>query len=128
MNRILTPVSLFVLAAGLSAGAFAASKSMDINISNPTQINGTTLKPGKYTVQYKNKGQAAAGQTADVEFKLDGKQVATVTGQVKQLSQVSKRSELTINNEGGVPTIAEIDFAGSTTGITFSSEMAPAGQ
>jgi len=128
MNRILTAVLLSAMAAALSVGAFAASKSTTVEIFNPTQINGTTLKPGRYKVEYKTPDSATAGQSVEVTFKLDGKQVATVTGQVKQLSKAPQSTEVTTENVGGAPAISEIDFGGSTAGIVFSSESMQAGQ
>ena len=126
MNRILTAVSLFALATSLSLGALAASKSTTVKITNPTQVSGTTLKPGTYKVEYKT--PATAGQSVDVTFKLDGKHVATVTGQVKQLSKAPQSTEVTTENAGSVTTISEIDFGGSTAGIIFSPESTPSGQ
>lgn len=128
MNRIASILFLAFSTAVFSVGAFAASKSTTLSVTHPTQVNGTTLKPGEYKVELKNAGQAAAGQKAEVTFKLAGQQATTVTGQVKQLSQAPLNTEFTVDDKGGVPTISEIDFGGSTVGIAFSSPTEQAGQ
>jgi len=122
MKPILKPIFLAILAAVFCVGAFAASKSMSVDILSPAQVNGTMLQPGHYKVELKE-----AGASTEVSFKLNGKQVATATGQVKQLPSASQTTKVITDNAGGKPTIAEIDFGGTTTGVTFGAASSPQG-
>jgi hypothetical protein len=45
-------IAALVVCLGMVATAWAsAAKSYEVNLSNPTQVSGTELKPGTYTVQ-----------------------------------------------------------------------------
>jgi hypothetical protein len=101
----------------LSISAFAKGKSAEVELRQASQIAGTTLQPGTYTVV-----MTVAGSAADVSFRQNGKQVAVVTGQVVQLAKKSDKTSLTVNNSGTVPTIAEIDLQGSQAAVSFASE------
>ncbi len=116
MKHILIATSLFFLTIGLSAGAFAKSKSAEIDIYQTSQVAGATLQPGSYHVTVN-----PTGPTAVVTFKQDGKPVATATGQVVQLAKPARDTSITTNTSGSVPTIDEIDFEGSQTAVSFSS-------
>lgn len=116
MKRILIPTALLFLSMGLSAGAFAKGKSADVELYQASEVAGTTLQPGSYTVVMN-----ATGSTADVTFKQNGKQVATVTGQVVQLAKKSDSTSVTLDSSSSVPSIAAIDFEGSQTEVSFSS-------
>jgi hypothetical protein len=107
---------LFFLTAGLSTGAFAKSKSTEVQIYQASQVAGTTLQPGSYHVTVN-----PTGSTAVVTFKQDGKPAVTATGQLVQLTKPSHDTSVTSNTSGSVPTIDEIDFEGSLTAVSFSS-------
>src|SRR5580693_5123026 len=104
---------------GLSGSAFAKEKSAEVVLYQASQVAGTTLPPGSYTVVMN-----ATGSTADVIFRQNGKAVATVTGQTVQLTKRSPNTSLTVDNSGSAPTIAAIDFEGSQTEVSFSSQAA----
>ena len=116
MKNIVVPTTLLLLSLGLSAGAFAKDKSAQIDLYQASQVAGTTLQPGSYTVVVNT-----TGPTADVTFKQNGKQVATVSGQAVQLAKKSASTAVTVDNSSGVSTIAAIDFEGSQTEVSFSS-------
>ncbi len=116
MKHLLIASSLFFLTIGLSSGAFAKSKSTEVQIYQTSQVAGATLQPGSYHVTVN-----PTGSTAVVTFKQDGKSVATATGQVVQLTKPSHDTSVTSNTSGSVPTIDEIDFEGSLTAVSFSS-------
>jgi len=54
------------------------------------------------------------------------KEVANATGQVKTLPKKAQSNQVVLNNEGR--SIAEIDFGGKDTAITFNSAGSQAGK
>jgi hypothetical protein len=122
MTRTLARFTLFVFALTLSISAFAASKSETITLFHDAQINGKTLRAGEYTVKCNN-----TGSTSQVSFLRNGKEVATATGQVKQLSNAPASNQIVTQDGNGSASISEIDFANSKTGVTFESATMSAG-
>ena len=120
MTRTLARLTLFVFALTLSISAFAASKtnakSEDVTLYRAAQLNGKTLPAGDYTVKCET-----TGSTAQVKFLRNGKEVASATGQVKQLSSAPRDAQLITTDGNGTATISEIDFAHSNTSVTFDS-------
>jgi hypothetical protein len=117
-RSFLATVLLFAMMA-LSLSAYARGKSTSVTILQPTQVAGTTLKPGNYDIKV-----SPNGSTAAVVFSHNGKEVATVTGQVVQLQKKSVYTSVTTDNSGGTPKIAQIDFEGSTSSVSFSQTAA----
>jgi hypothetical protein len=104
--------------------AFAGSKAQTVTLFHDAQINGKTLPAGEYTVKCDT-----TGSTAQVKFLKSGKEVATASGQVKQLSNTPEYNQIVTQDGGSVPTISEIDFGHSTQGVTFdSTAMSSAGK
>ncbi len=123
MTRTLARFTLVVLVLTLSISAFAGSKAQTITLFHDAQLNGKTLPAGEYTVKCNN-----TGATSQVTFLRNGKEVASATGQVKQLSSAPESNQLVTQDGNGSATISEIDFAHSNTGVTFeSSAMSSAG-
>ena len=123
MTRTLAGITFVVLALGLSISAFAGSKSQTITLFHDAQLNGKTLPAGEYDVKCDT-----TGSNAQVKFLRNGKEVASATGQVKQLSNAPEHTQLVTTGDGGSAAISEIDFAHSSTGVTFdSSAMTSAG-
>ncbi len=126
MTRMLARVTVVLFALTMSIGAFAASKSESVTLYNAAQLNGTTLPAGDYTVKCDT-----TGSTAQVKFIRNGKEVASATGQVKQLGSAAPESNQIITQGGnGTASISEIDFSRSKTGVTFDSgtSMSHAGE
>jgi hypothetical protein len=126
MTRKLASATLFLLALTLSVSAFAASnsKSESVLLFHPTQINGKTLPAGEYTVKYDT-----TGSTAQVKFLKGSKEVASASGQVKQLATAPQYNQIVTQDGGGSLTISEIDFGHSTTGVSFDAgTMSSAGR
>jgi hypothetical protein len=115
MKRVLIPAAL-LLTLLLSLTAFARTKSADVDIYQTSQIAGTTLQPGSYSVTVN-----PTGSTASVSFSQNGKQITTVTGQVVQLQKKAANTSVTMDSRGATPTISQINFEGSTTSVSFSS-------
>lgn len=123
MTRILARVALFVFAVTLSISAFAGGKAQTFTLYHDSQLNGTQLPAGEYTVVYDT-----TGANAQVKFMKGKKEVASATGQVKQLDKKPAYNQIVLSNEGGAASISELNFHGSTTGITFNSSVANAGK
>ena len=128
MTRILARPTMFLLALTLtlSIGAFAASKSQSVTLYHDAQLNGKTLPAGDYTVKCDT-----TGSTTQVRFIRNGKEVASATGQVKQLTNAPESNQVvTLDGSGGAATITEIDFSNSKSGVSFetSTAMSTAGQ
>ncbi len=115
-------ISSLVLVAAFTLPAMAKDKSSEVQIYEPTQISGTTLQPGIYKVKMTD------GATPTVTFLHNGKQVASVTGQAVQLAKTPSATSVTSDNSGSIPQIAEIDFEGSQTGVTFTSHATTTAQ
>ncbi len=119
MKRIVISTALLFLSMSLAGTAFARDKSANIELYQASQVGGATLQPGSYKVVVNT-----TGTTADVSFRQNGKQVATVTGQTVQLAQKSANTSVTIDSSSSVPRINAIDFEGSPTEVSFSSSAA----
>jgi hypothetical protein len=61
------------------------------------------------------------GSTAQVKFVKNGKEIASATGQVKQLANAPDHNQVVTQDGNGSSTISEIDFSNSKTGVTFDS-------
>jgi len=109
----------------MSIGAFAASKSQEVTLLHDAQLNGKTLPAGDYTVKCET-----TGSTAQVKFVKNGKEIASATGQVKQLANAPDHNQIVTQDGNGSSTISEIDFSNSKSGVTFDSgmSMSSAGQ
>lgn len=125
MTRILARITLLIFALSMSIGAFAASKSQAITLFHDASLNGKTLPAGEYTVKCET-----TGSTAQVKFLRNGKEVASATGQVKQLSNAPANNQVITQDGNGAASISEIDFSNSRSGVTFEggSAMSSAGQ
>jgi len=122
MTRILAGISLFVLA--LSLSAFAGSKAETFTLYHDSQLNGSQLPAGQYTVVYD-----ASGSAVQVKFMKGKKEMASATGQTKQLDKKPEYNQIVLQNGGnGSPSISELNFHGSRTGITFEPSGAATGK
>ncbi len=123
MTRILARLTMLVFAIAMSVSAFAGSAKTDtITLYHTAQLNGTTLPAGEYTVRCESNGS-----TAQVKFMKAGKEVASASGQAKDLGAKAMHGQVVLEGSG-VPSITEVDLAGSKTGVTFDSSMANAGK
>jgi len=123
MTRTLARFTLLVFALTMSIAALAASKSESVTLFHDAQLNGKTLPAGDYTVKC-----STTGSNAQVQFLKNGKEVASASGQVKQLGNAPEHNQIVTQDGNGSASISEIDFAHSNTGVTFeSSAMSSAG-
>ncbi|MGA8500100.1 MAG: hypothetical protein WB683_00995 [Candidatus Sulfotelmatobacter sp.] len=95
------------LALLLSSSAFAATKA-SLQISNPVNVNGTTLKPGDYKVQWEG-----AGPNVELNI-LQGKNVvAKVPARVVELQTAAPSDALVTHaSDSGPNTLAGLRFEG----------------
>jgi len=95
------------LAVLLASSAFASTKG-SLQLINPAIVNGTTLKPGDYKVEWEGSGP-------NVELSiLKGKKVlAKVPAHVVELqTPASNDAAVTRQNGGGPNTLAGVRFQG----------------
>ncbi|MGC2136266.1 MAG: hypothetical protein WA627_00735, partial [Candidatus Sulfotelmatobacter sp.] len=95
------------LALLLASSAFAGTKG-SLQISNPVNVNGTTLKPGDYKVQWEG-----AGPNVELSI-LHGKNVvAKVPARVVELqTPAPSDAAVTRANDSGPSTLAGLRFEG----------------
>jgi hypothetical protein len=105
------------LALLLASSAFAATKG-SLQISKPVHVNGTTLKPGDYKVQWEG-----AGPNVELSI-LQGKNVvAKVPARVVELQTASSSdAAVTRSDDSGASTLAGLRFQGKK----FSLELGEA--
>ncbi|HTA48562.1 MAG TPA: hypothetical protein VK930_03850 [Verrucomicrobiae bacterium] len=105
------------LALLLASSAFAATKG-SLQISKPVNVNGTTLKPGDYKVQWEG-----AGPNVELSI-LQGKNVvAKVPARVVELQTASSSdAAVTRSDDSGASTLAGLRFQGKK----FSLELGEA--
>jgi len=123
MTRNSQRFALLALALTLSLSAFAKPKSESIMLYQDATVNGTNLPAGEYVVKYDTEGT-----NAQVKFMKGNKQVASATGQVKTLPKKVANNQVVMNTEGNARSIAEIDFGGKDTAISFESAGTSAGK
>jgi hypothetical protein len=95
------------LALMLATSAFASDKGK-LQIYNPVTVNGTTLKPGDYKLEW-------TGTGGNVELSIiQGKNVlAKVPAHVVDLNAPSANDAAVVNNgENGTKTLAGVRFEG----------------
>jgi hypothetical protein len=120
MTRILARLTALVFAITMSITAFAGPTKTDtITLYHDAQLNGTTIPAGDYTVKCETNGTSA-----QVRFMKGGKEVASASGQAKELDKKAAHGQVLLQNGS----IQEVDLAGSKTGVTFDSSMANAGK
>ena len=102
------------LALLLASSAFAASKA-NLTLQHPTTVNGTTLKPGDYKLEWDG-----SGPNVEVSI-IQGKNVVTkVPAKVVDLSSPAQNSAAIVTKKNdGTSTLAGARFEGKK----FALEM-----
>jgi len=114
MKRLFPQCSVLALMLTLALSAVAKPKSGNITLYHDASVNGTSLPAGDYVVKYD-----VEGTTVQLTFMQGNKEVASTTGQVKTLPKKVSSNQVVLNNENR--SIAEIDFGGKDSAITFDS-------
>jgi len=116
MTRILARTAVFLFAVTMSINVFAGSKSETVTLIHDAQLNGKTLPAGEYTVKCET-----SGSTAQVKFLKGTKEVASASGQVKQLANPPEWNQVVTQDGNGSSSISEIDFSHNKTGVVFDN-------
>jgi hypothetical protein len=106
---------LMAFALLLATGAFAATKA-SLELTNPVTLNGTTLKPGDYKVQWEGTGP-------NVELSItQGKHiVAKASARIVDLPAPSENdAAVTVKNDSGPNSLAGIRFHGKKFALDLS--------
>ena len=98
---------VFGLAMLLGSTAFAANKA-NLQLSNPTLVNGTTLKPGDYKIQWEG-----AGPNVELSILQGSKVIAKVPAHVVELeTPAAYDAAVTRNSDSGTESLAGLRFQG----------------
>ena len=116
----LKTLKALVLVAVVLTAAFAFAGNMQMNITSPNQLNGTTINPGSYKFAY-----TTTGNTAQVNVLQGKKTVATATGELVEIQNPPQHDSIVSKmNPDGTRSMYEIQFAGKKQAIRFNSEPA----
>ena len=111
--------ALVLIAVVLTTG-LALAANLQVNLNNPSQLNGTTISPGSYKLNYNT-----TGNTAQVNVIQGKKTVATATGEVVQIQTAPQHDSIISKmNPDGTRSMYEIQFAGKKQVIRFNNEPA----
>ena len=95
------------LALLLASSAFAATKG-SLQLSNPTTVNGTKLKPGDYKIEWEGSGPAV-----EVSIKQGKNVIAKVPARVVDLNSASANdAAVTRTNGDGTSSLTGVRFQG----------------
>lgn len=83
--------------------------SVSWNVSQPTMIGGTQVKPGDYLIRVDDGG-------TQLDILSRGKVVAQVPCQWTQLSQKAQASEVDVDNGQ----VTQVKFGGKTSAVSFN--------
>jgi len=123
MTRISLRYTVMALALMLSLSALAKEQSQNVTLYHDATLNGATVPAGEYTVKYD-----VDGSNAQVKFMQGKKEVASATGQVKNLSKKAPSNQIVLDTDNNARNISEIDFGGKDTAITFASSATAVGK
>ncbi len=109
------PLVLCFLAVAASADS---KQEREVKLSDHVTVSGTQLEPGKYVVRWN-----ASGPAAEVKFLQQGREVASVTGNV--IEQKNRQTSFTTSaGENGSRVLAEIDFSDVTLDLSSGTSTA----
>ena len=109
------------LALLLATGAFAANKTT-LQVSEPTQINGTKLAPGDYRLQWEGNGPSV-----EVSIMKGKNVVAKVPAQVVNLDTPSPSDAAVVTRaQDGTRNITQIRMSGKKYALAVGEEAAKA--
>jgi hypothetical protein len=105
----------------LATSAFAASKA-SLELNNPVTLNGTTLKPGDYKLQWDG-----AGPNVQLTI-LKGKNVVAKTpARVVDLpSPAENNAAITMKNDSGPNSLTGVRFQGKKYALDLSQQSSEA--
>lgn len=105
-----------VLAAGVPGLAWGPH-SRKVILYHQTDLGGTTLAVGKYSVAWKTHSPEAT-----VKFTLHHHALLSTNGVVQKRDRTYLRNEVVYNTEGGMMSLTEIRFAGTNKALVFNQQ------
>lgn len=114
---------VMALALLLATGAFAATKA-NLQLGDPVTLNGTTLKPGDYKVQWEG-----SGPNVEVSITHGKHLVAKASARVVDLPvPATNDAAVTMKNDSGPNSLAGIRFQGKKLALDLSGANSDAMQ
>lgn len=123
-SSLFSRIIFATLALALTTSAFAASDShkSSFEISAATQVNGTTIPAGEYTVRWEG-----SGPTVQVNIMQGKKVVATVPAQVVNLDRPASNTQAEVwNGSNGERELKALKFEGKKVSLELETESAKA--
>jgi hypothetical protein len=103
---------VLALALVLASTAFAATK-YNLQLSDPVTVNGTTLKPGDYKVEWEG-----TGPSVELNIMQGKKVLAKVPAHVVELqAPASNDAAVTRTNDSGPRSLTGVRFGGKKTAL-----------
>jgi len=100
------------LALLLASSAFAATKGT-LQLSNPTTVNGTKLKPGEYKVEWEGSGPAV-----ELSIKQGKNVIAKVPAHVVDMNTAAANdAAVTRKNDDGTSSLTGVRFQGKKVAL-----------
>jgi len=111
-------VMLLMLAGAMASAAFGADTGKgNFYISDPVQVNGTTLATGNYTAKWEGTGPAV-----QVNIVRNGKTVATVPAKLVESDQKASKDASEIqSNATGTRELKALHFSGKKYSLQLGS-------
>jgi hypothetical protein len=107
-----------VLAATILLAATAWAEKASLDLLHATNVAGTKLPSGNYTVQWQGSGDQVA-----LKIYRGKKEVASASGRMVQLDTPSQYSSAVVNTDSnGESTLSQIRFAGKKMALEISGE------
>jgi hypothetical protein len=107
--------ALLAATIAVAATAWAANKG-SLDLLHPTNVAGTKLPSGNYTVQWQG-----SGDQVEVKIYQGKKEVASTSGRVVQLDAPAAYSSAIVStSESGDSTLSQIRFAGKKTALEIN--------
>ena len=96
----------------LASNVFAATKG-SLQINHPVMVNGTTLKPGDYKVEWEG-----TGSNVEVSIKQGKKVLANASAhQVELAAPASNDAIVMVKNDNGTSSLTGLRFEGKKFGL-----------
>ena len=103
------------LALLLAASAFAGTKA-NLQLNNPVTVNGTTLKPGEYKLQWEGNGP-----NVELSFIQGKKVIAKASAHVIELpSPAGNNAAVVTSNGNGASSLTGVRFQGKKMALDLN--------
>ena len=107
-----------ILASVLSVNSFAKDNhSGSFTLTDPVRVGSTELAPGRYKAEWSGPADAVK-----IEISQNGKTVATVPGQIRNLPHPALYDSVATKTENDTRTLDEIEFNNRTDALVLGGE------